>query len=177
MTPKRGNKRVAVISAATVGALILAGIAVVESGGAGKGNTSADTSRAGSALSSSQNGGPFPPTSDSSSSSPGGQTPSSSAPSPTPNGAVVPAQPGATTPSQGNSAPITITVPGNNPTGGGSASHPAATTTTSKPVSHPSTHPTTAPPPAAHNPPGPMVAGDIDIQIPGWFGAATVNLS
>ena len=177
MKPKRRSKRVAVISAATIGALILATIAVVESSGGGKGNTSADTPRIGSALSSGQNGGPFPPTSGSSSSI--GHTPASTGPAPTPNGSVTPVKAGTATSLQGSStAPVTITVPGNNPNNG-SASQPAGTTSTSKPVSRPSTHPTTTapPPPPAKNPPAPMGPGDISVQIPNWVGMATVYVS
>ena len=188
LTPRRGGGRIAVISAATVAALILATIAVVESSGNGKDTPAADTQHSSSASSSGQSGGAaFPPT-DSSAGSSGssGQTPTSGGPSPTPNGSVTAVKPGggpATAPSQGSSQAVTITVPASGPsTGGGTstggvpASHPASTT--SKPVSHPSTHPTTAPPPQPiHNPPAPMGAGDIKVQIPNWAGMATVDLS
>ena len=177
IAPKRGAKRLAVISAATVGALLLAALAVVEGGGGGgKGNTAADTPRSGSTLSSGQNGGSFPPTSGSSSSGPGGQTPNGSGPSsPTPSSAVAPAAPvGGNVPStQGNSVPVTITVPGSNPNTG--QNNPPASTA-SHPATHPSTtHTTAAPPPAqpTHTAPG-SVTG-VGANIPAWFGEATVN--
>jgi serine/threonine protein kinase len=177
ITPKRGAKRVAVISAATVGALLLAAIAVVESGGGGgKGNTAADTLRNGSALSSSQNGGSVPPTSDSSSSSAGAQTPGSSGPSsPTPSSAVAPVAPGGgSAPStQGNSLPVTVTISGGNPNSG--QNNPPASTA-SHPATHPSTAHTTATAPPAqptHNAPGPVTG--VGANIPAWFGEATVN--
>src|SRR5262249_3926611 len=56
ITPRRGGKRIALISAATVAALILATVAVVEGSGGGKGNTSADTTHQGSSISGSQSG-------------------------------------------------------------------------------------------------------------------------
>lgn len=183
LAPKRGSKRIAVISAATVGALILATIAVVEgSGGGDKGNTAADAARTGSAMSSTQSGSPSPSADGSSSSTPSGQTPNGSNPPPASRASAsspaAPVPPGSTAPAQGGSAPVTVTVPGG---GQNSApvTHQPVTTTTSKPVSHPSTHPTTtAPPPApTHNPPGPMVAGDINVQIPNWVGMATVYLT
>lgn len=176
MTPKRGAKRVTVISAATVGALLLAAVAVVEgTGGGGKGNTAADTPRSGSALSSGETGGSLPPTRDSSSSGTGGQTPNNnSGPSSPPGTPVAPAAPGggSTPPAQGNSLPVTITVAGGNPNTG--QNNPSASTT-SRPVAHPSTvHTTAAPPPVqtTHSAPGPVTG--VGAQIPAWFGEATV---
>ncbi|WP_370364827.1 serine/threonine protein kinase [Catenulispora sp. GP43] len=175
LTPKRTNKRAVVISAATVGALILAAVAVVEStgGGGGKGDTAAERARTGSTMSSSQNGGgAFPPTAGSSSAS--GQPASSSTPSPTSSAPVAPVKPGsgATTPAQGNSVPVTITVPGTTANGG--QNKPPASST-SHPATHPSTtHTTAAPPPQpVNNAPG-SVTG-VGAKIPAWFGEATVN--
>ncbi|ACU69044.1 serine/threonine protein kinase [Catenulispora acidiphila DSM 44928] len=184
IAPKRGTKRVAVISAATVAALILATIAVVEASGGGKGNTAADTARTGGPTSSSQqNGGAFPSTdtSSGSTSSSGQTTPTSSSPPPPSQASGAPVPPGggagSTAPPQGSSQLVTVSVPitqGN----GGSSQKPAPTS------SHPTTHPSSAhttsaapPPPPTHNPPGPMVAGDISVLIPNWVGAATVNVS
>ncbi|MEY9856157.1 serine/threonine protein kinase [Catenulispora sp. GAS73] len=194
LAPRRGGKRVAVISGAAAAVVILAGVAIVEGSG-GKGNPTADTLRAGSTMSSGQNGGAFPPAlgspSSDSSSSAGGQALSGGKPSPTPNGSVTPPKPaGVTTAAaQSSSAQITVTVPGGGPNGGGQVTNQPSTTTAGKPVSHPSTHPTTptthpttpphsqTPPPPAHNPPGPMVAGDISVLIPNWVGMATVDVS
>jgi serine/threonine protein kinase len=181
LTPKRGGKRAAVISAATVGALILAAIAVVEGGsGGGKGTTAAGSTRGGNDLSSSQNGGAFPPTS--SSSSANGQPASSTTPSPTSSAPVAPVKPGsgATTPAQGSSVPVTVTI-GNggsdNPGSSGNSGNSPGSSTTSQPASHPTTHKSTAPPPPAHTPPGPMVANDITVLIPNWFGSPTADIS
>ena len=82
---------------------------------------------------------------------------------------------GASTPSQGGAVPVTIIVSDNGPTAQGNA--PASSAT------HPSTYPSSTrkssppPPSATHNPPGPMVAGDITVLIPNWVGMATVNVS
>ena len=177
LAPKRGGKRIAVISGAAAAAVILAGVAVVEGGGSGTGKTASDTPRTGSSLSGSQSaGGSIPPTPGSSSEGSGGQTSSSGKPSPTPNGPVAPVKPGSggTTPAQGNSVPVTVTVNDGGPNNPGTA---PGSSTASQPVSHPTTHKTTAPPPPqpTHNPPGPV--SGVGAYIPAWFGEATVDAS
>ncbi|MEZ0111188.1 serine/threonine protein kinase [Catenulispora sp. EB89] len=198
LASKRSGKRVAMISGAAAAVVVLAGVAVVEGSG-GNGNPTTDALRAGSTMSSSQDGGAFPPALGSASSGGSGSSSSSSGPalaggkpSPTPNGSVTPPKPaGVTTAAPSSSGQITVTVPAGGPNGGGPVTTPPSTTTAGKPVTHPTTHPTTptthsttppAPPhsqtpPPAHNPPGPMGAGDISVWIPNWVGMATVDVS
>jgi serine/threonine protein kinase len=186
ITPKRGGKRIAVLSGATVAALILATIAVVESGSGGGGNLAADTPHKSDTTSGAQNGGSFPATDGSSSNSANasGQTSAGGNPNPapSPNGAVVPVKPGSstTTPIQGSSVPVTVTVAG---TGTGTGANGGQTNQPGTTASHPTSHPTTptthktstAPPPPANNPPG-SVTG-VSAYIPAWFGEATVQAS
>ena len=173
LAPRRTGKRAAVISGATVAALVLVAVAIAESGGGGKGAAADSAHTGGTTASSQQNGGAFPPTDGSSGSGSGGQTTSSGGPSPTPGGQVAPVKPGSpgTTPAQGGSQPVTITVSESNNQNDpppSSASHPS---------SHPSTKKSSAPAQPAHNPPVPMGAGEITALIPTWFGEPTMNIS
>jgi len=177
LAPKRGGRRIAVISGAAAAAVILTGIAIVEGSSGGTGNSAAGTPQAGGSLSGSQSaGGSFPATPGSSSDS--GQTSASGKPSPTSNGPVGQVNPGngSTAPTQGSSVAVTVTVNDSGPNNPGTSQ---GSSTASQPASHPSTHKTTAAPPPqpAHNPPGPMVAGDITVLIPNWFGEPTINIS
>ncbi|WP_194892683.1 serine/threonine protein kinase [Catenulispora pinisilvae] len=171
---RRTGKRAAVISGATVAALVLVAVAIAESSGGGKGPSADSAHTGGTTASSQQNGGAFPPTDGSSGSGSGGQTTSSGSPSPTPGGQVAPVKPGApgTTPTQGNSQPVTIIVSESN------NQNDPPTSSASHPTSHPSTKKSSAPPAQpAHNPPGPMLAGEITALIPDWFGEPTINIS
>ncbi|WP_370378588.1 serine/threonine-protein kinase [Catenulispora sp. GAS73] len=176
LAPKRGGKRIAVISGAAAAAVILTGIAIVEgSSGGGTGNSAGGTPRTGSSLSGSQSAGSsFPATPGSSSD--GGQTSASGKPTPTSNGPVGQVKPGngSTTPAQGSSVAVTVTVNDGSPNNPGTSQ---GSSTASQPVSHPTTHKTTAAPPPqpAHNPPGPV--SGVRADIPAWFGEATVDAS
>ena len=177
IAPKRGGRRLAVVCGAAAAVVILASIAVVESSGGSKGNTAADTPRNGGSLPGGQSaGGSLSSTPGSSGDGSGGPTPSGGKPSSTSNGPAGQVKPdnGAASSPQGGSIPVTVTVSDsgpNNPTGS------RASSTTSQPTSHPTTHKSTPPPQPTHNPPGPMVAGDITALIPSWVGAPTLNLS
>ncbi|WP_370346034.1 serine/threonine protein kinase [Catenulispora sp. EB89] len=177
LAPKRGGRRIAVISGAAAAAVILTGIAIVEGSSGGPGNSAAGSPQTGGSLSGSQSaGGSFPATPGSSSDS--GQASASGKPSPTSNGPVGQVKPGngSTAPTQGSSVAVTVTVNDSGPNNPGTSQ---GTSTASQPASHPSTHKTTAAPPPqpAHNPPGPMGAGDITVLIPNWFGEPTINIS
>ncbi|WP_194905116.1 serine/threonine protein kinase [Catenulispora rubra] len=175
LAPKRGGKRIAVISVAAAAAVILTGIAVVEGSGGSTGKSATGTPQTGGSLSGSQSAaGSFPSTPGSSSDS--GQPSASGKPTSTSNAPVGQVKPGngGTTPDQGNSVPVTVTVDDGGPN---NPSTPPTSSSASQPVSHPTTHKTTSPPPQqpAHNPPGPV--SGVGAYIPAWFGEATVDAS
>jgi serine/threonine protein kinase len=179
ITPQRRGKRIAVISAASVAALILASVAVVEGSSSGGKSQVADPPHTSGSI---PGGGAFPSGgsgSSSSSSSAPTTSPSSSAAKPA-SGAPAPVNPGnGPAPTSGASTSILV-APGGTPSGGPGTTHTTtytATAPSSKPSTRPTTHPSSVQPPPAHTPPGPMNPGDISVNIPPWGGMATVDLS
>lgn len=182
---KRG-KRVAVISAATLAALILVTIAIVEgTGDSGKPGTTS-SAKVGEPLSGANSGGSFPSSGDSSADTSGSslQTTGSTSSSPSPAGSPPapvnaggpPSDTGTTTSAAGGQGPGGQQSSSQSPGHSSTSSAPTSKTTTSKAAPPPPTTTIAAPPPA-HNPPAVFVHGDVSVTIPPWFGGATVDVS
>ncbi|NUR31795.1 MAG: fibronectin type III domain-containing protein [Catenulispora sp.] len=184
---KRG-KRIAVVSAAMLAALILAAVAIVES----RGNddpVAKNSSKVGDPLTGAASGGVFPAGDSSTTST--GQTPgtssSSSSDPATPAAAVNPGN--AASPSSGASTPLSggqnsggqPTSSQSSHTTAASAPNTAKTTppvskTTSKSAPPPGTT-TTQPPQPTHNPPISFGHGEIGVNVPGWIGSTPLDVT
>jgi len=183
----RQGKRIAVISAATVAALVLATIAIVEGSTGNDHPTTKGSSRVGDPLSGANPGaGSFPSGSESSiGATSSGQTVSSgSSFSPSSGSTASPENPGgAPASASGSSTAIVVDQNSSYQTSRGNSSSAPSTSKPSAPVSKttskpaPSTTSSATPPQPAHNPPAPMGANEISVRIPPWFGMATVNVT